>query len=64
MKHKFVFYFSYVPSTEGITKLCLQTNEKVNVNNAFQCFIVCELGEGWARKEAGWEFVGMTYRRR
>lgn len=31
MKHKFVFYFSYVPSTDGITKLCLQTNEKVNV---------------------------------
>lgn len=60
MKPKLVFCLSYVPFRR-VLEDCLQTNEKINVNSSLQCFIVFEQGEGWVRKESGWEFVGMSY---
>lgn len=42
---KLVFCFGSVPCRRALEDFCLRINEKVNVNNHFQCFIVCEQGE-------------------
>lgn len=61
MKPKLVFCLSYVPFRRVLEDSCFQINKKISVNSFLQYFTVFEQGEGWVRKEAGWEFAGMSY---